>query len=82
MGTRIPVPTWFPTFSYQFGNSFALQANWPLVVASLYQLYYFALEPLAAVCLPYYIFLRRIDDVAAYLRPPAHAKRANSHSLL
>jgi len=49
MGNWITVPTWFPSFSYEFGPHLAVESNWPLVIASLYQLYYFALEPLAAL---------------------------------
>jgi len=81
MGTRIPIPTWFPTFSYQLGNSLILEANWPFVIASLYQLYYCALEPLAALIYVPQLTLSVLTATAFSKQPTAFQIAGIVHAL-
>ncbi|EIW82523.1 DUF962-domain-containing protein [Coniophora puteana RWD-64-598 SS2] len=49
IATRIPTPSFFPYVHHEFNEYFVFDLNAPAVAALLYQSYYFALEPVAAL---------------------------------
>lgn len=49
LGCALPVPAIFPAVHVAFSQYFAFDLNWPALHAAVYILYYFALEPTAAV---------------------------------
>ena len=45
-----PTPSWFPSYTHVFNEYTSFEWTWATVMAIVYQAYYFALEPVAAVC--------------------------------
>lgn len=45
-----PTPSWFPSYTHVFNEYASFKWTWATVLAIIYQVYYFALEPVAAVC--------------------------------
>lgn len=52
LASALPVPELFPSVHLKFNEYLAFDLNWSAVHAALYILYYFALEPTAAVRAP------------------------------
>lgn len=44
-----PTPSWFPSYTHRFNEYASFEWTWATVMAIIYQAYYFALEPVAAV---------------------------------
>lgn len=44
-----PTPSWFPNYTHIFNEYASFEWTWATVLAIIYQAYYFALEPVAAV---------------------------------
>lgn len=49
MAGKFPVPDFIPPFDYRINDYLAFDVNWPAILAGVYLLYYFILEPVAAV---------------------------------
>lgn len=47
--TQIPVPSVIPAIHHRFNDYLVFDLNWSAIQGGLYLLYYFALEPVAAV---------------------------------
>ena len=52
LATALPVPELFPSIHLRFNEYLAFDLNWSAVHAAVYILYYFVLEPTAAVRTP------------------------------
>ena len=49
LATALPVPDFFPLVHLAFNDYLAFDLNWSAIHAALYIVYYFVLEPTAAV---------------------------------
>ncbi|KAL1743568.1 hypothetical protein HDZ31DRAFT_40683 [Schizophyllum fasciatum] len=49
MSAALPTPAVFPDVRYTIGDYLAFAPNWPALYAAVVSLYYFALDPVAAV---------------------------------
>ncbi len=49
--TQVPVPSILPAIHHKFNDYLVFDLNWSAIHGGLYLLYYFALEPVAAVSL-------------------------------
>lgn len=54
LGSTLPTPSFFPDFHYVFNPYMSIEVNWATIAMALYLAYYYALEPLAAVCVYYF----------------------------
>lgn len=52
LASALPVPELLPSIHLRFNEYMAFDLNWSAIIAALYILYYFALEPTAAVRSP------------------------------
>lgn len=96
LASALPVPELLPSVHVRFNEYLAFDLNWSAIHAALYILYYFVLEPTAAVrtCLlslslslpptarhPSSAPLTRAHDITVPVRPAAHALAAHRHGL-
>ena len=85
MGCEVPVPSFLPSFHYEFNRFLIFDFNAPVVAASLFLAYYLALEPVAAArirspFLPFIFSSVQIHAVA--LRPSNGIDRPLSYRFL
>lgn len=50
--STFPHPAFLPEFNYKINDYLVLELNWAALYTLIHWLYYFALEPLAAVSAP------------------------------
>jgi hypothetical protein len=54
----LPTPSFFPAIHKTFTDHLAFDFNWIAISSALYMMYYFVLDPIAAVSLPSAVHLR------------------------
>ncbi|KAF8738138.1 hypothetical protein AX14_011726 [Amanita brunnescens Koide BX004] len=75
LATEIPVPSFVPRIHYGINDYFVFDLNIPAIHAAIYILYYFTLEPIAALLyLPQLVLL--LLTATAFSKYPGHITQA------
>jgi len=71
LASQLPVPSLVPEIQYTLGDYFSFDLNWAAILAGLYLVYYFILEPIAALLYAPQLALSLLT-ATAYSKDPDH----------
>ncbi|KAJ7276145.1 hypothetical protein B0H12DRAFT_1083801 [Mycena haematopus] len=75
MGTKIPVPSFFPPIHHAFSDYLVFDLNYPTIYAAICLAYYFVLEPVAALLYTPQMILTLLS-ATAYSHSAGHISQA------